>query len=74
MERRDQELLNRQMKRFQPSPPRDAVMIVVIVGVFLAGLTAGSFIFSGQPPAQTTSSDGKTALAFLLNGTSNTKP
>ena len=49
-------------------------MIVEIVGVFLAGLTAGSFIFSGQPPAQTTSSDGKTALAFLLNGTSNTKP
>jgi hypothetical protein len=49
-------------------------MIVVLAGIFLAGLTAGSFIFTGQPPAQTTSSDGKTALAFLLNGTSNTKP
>jgi hypothetical protein len=33
MERREQELLNRQMKRFQPSPPRDAVMIVVLAGV-----------------------------------------
>ena len=74
MDRRDQELLNRQMKRFQSSPRRDAVMIAMLVGVFLAALTAGSFIFTSQPPAQTTSSDGKTALAFLLNGTSNTKP
>ena len=61
MDRRDQQLLN---KRFQPFPRRDGVMIIVLVGVFLAGLTAGSFIFTSQPPAQTTSSDGKTALGF----------
>jgi hypothetical protein len=74
MERRDQELLNRQMKRFQPSPPRDTVMISCDSRRLPSRPHRRQLIFSGQPPAQTTSSDGKTALAFLLNGTSNTKP
>jgi hypothetical protein len=50
-------------------------MILAIVGVFLAGMTAGGFLFAvyrGQPTVQTASSDdGKTALAFFLNGTPN---
>jgi hypothetical protein len=69
MNRRDQELLARQMKRFQPPPPRGSVIILVMVGVFLAGMTVGSLLFRSQPTVQTASSDGKTALAFFLNGT-----
>jgi hypothetical protein len=62
-------------KRFQPPSRRDGLMILAIVGVFLAGMTAGGFLFAayrGQPTVQTASSDdGKTALAFFLNGTPN---
>jgi hypothetical protein len=43
-------------------------MMLILAGVFLVGLIAGSTIFTSQQPAQTTSIDGKTALAFLLNG------
>ncbi len=71
----DQEHLDTQMKRFQPPSRRDGLMILAIVGVFLAGMTAGGFLFAayrGQPTVQTASSDdGKTALAFFLNGTPN---
>ena len=42
MDRRDQELLDTQMKRFQPPSRRDGLMILAIVGVFLAGMTAGA--------------------------------
>ena len=67
--------LDTQMKRFQPPSRRDGLMILAIVGVFLAGMTAGGFLFAayrGQPTVQTASSDdGKTALAFFLNGTPN---
>jgi hypothetical protein len=31
-------------------------------------MMAGSIIFTGQQPVQTASTDGRTALAFLLNG------
>jgi len=71
MDKRDQELLDKQLARFQPPPRRDGLMVLAIVGVFLAGMTAGSFLFAYRsPPAiQTASSDGTMALAFFLNGT-----
>ena len=74
MNRRDRELLDNQMKQFQPSPRRDGVMMLIMIGVFVAGMTAGSFLISAgsRQAVQTTSDDGKTALAFFLNGTGNT--
>jgi hypothetical protein len=76
MDRRDRELLNRQMSRFQHSPRRDGVLITAMVAVFLAGLTAGGllFTFGSNPSTSTASNNGKTALAFLLNGTGKTIP
>jgi hypothetical protein len=71
MNRRDQELLARQMKRFQSPPPRASVIILVMVGVFLAGMTVGSLLLQIQPTVQKAAGDGKTALAFFLNGTQN---
>jgi hypothetical protein len=68
MDRRDWELLDRQTKRFQTPSPREGVMIAVLVGAFLAGMTAGgAYSFGSHSSAQTPSEDGKTTLAFFLN-------
>lgn len=69
MNRRDRELLERQMRRFQPSPHPVGLMMLILAGAFLIGMIAGSIIFTSQQPVQTASTDGKTALAFLLSGT-----
>ena len=67
MDRRDWDLLNKQMRRLQPSPP--PIMVLMLAGIFVAGMTTGALLFtSGSPPVQT-ATDGKAALAFLLNGT-----
>ena len=69
MNRRDQELLNRQMRRFQPPSRRDGLIIVALVAAFLAGVAASGILsFGSHSPAQPPSDDGKTVLAFFLNG------
>jgi hypothetical protein len=40
--------------------------MLLLAGVFLVGMIVGS-IFTSRQPVQTASTDGKTALAFLLN-------
>jgi hypothetical protein len=68
MNRRDQDLLDRQMSRFQPPPRRDGMIIAVLVAAFLVGMTAGSvFSFGNHSPVQPPD-DGGTALAFFMNG------
>jgi hypothetical protein len=69
MNRRDQELLDRQMRRFQPAPNPLGLMMLIVAVAFLVGMIAGSIIVPSQQPVQTASTDGKAALAFLLNGT-----
>ena len=68
MNRHDRELLDRQMGRFQPSPQPTGLMMLILAGVFLIGLIAGSIIFPSEQPVQTASTDGRMALALLLNG------
>ena len=68
MNHRDRELLSRQMRRFQPSPHPVGLVMLILAGAFLVGMIAGSIIFTGQQSVQTASTDGRTALAFLLNG------
>jgi hypothetical protein len=68
MNRRDRELLNRQMRRFQPSPHPVGLMMLILGCTFLVGMITGSVIFTSQQPVPTASTEGKTALAFLLNG------
>jgi hypothetical protein len=67
MNRRDRELLDRQMRRFHSSAHLGGLVMLLLAGAFLVGMIAGS-IFTNQQ-VQTASTDGKTALAFLLNGT-----
>ena len=76
MNRGDRELLSRQMTRFQPATRREGVLIMAMVGVFLAGVGAGAWLFSIGSNAQPSmsSNDGKTALAFILKGTGKTAP
>jgi hypothetical protein len=67
MDQRDQELLDKQLRRLSPSPRNDGVMIFTFVVMFLAGVTLGSILFSHQrEPMQTASND--TAAIALLNG------
>ena len=42
MNRRDRELLSRQMRRFQPSPYPVGLMMLILAGAFLVGMIAGS--------------------------------
>ena len=69
MNRRDRELLSRQMRRFQPSQYPVVLMTLILAGAFLVGMIAGSRLSTSQQPVQTASTDGRTALAFLPNGT-----
>jgi hypothetical protein len=69
MYQHDWELLDRQLSHPQPTPRgRDAL---AFVGLFLAGMTAGAFLFAGAQPVQTASEHGKTALSFFYGGSGN---
>jgi hypothetical protein len=74
MNRHDRELLARQMSHLQPAPRGDGLMTLVMAGVFITGLTAGGllFTFGSKPSTPTALDDGRTALAFSLNGSANT--
>ena len=60
MNRRDRELLDREMGRFQPSSHPFGLVMLILAGAFLVGIIAGSIIFTNQQPVQTASTDGKT--------------
>lgn len=62
------ELRNRQMEPFQRPPRRDGVIALALIGAFVAGATAGSFFFALKPSPTSSGYNGRTALAFFLNG------
>jgi hypothetical protein len=76
MNRRDQELLSRQMRRLQPPSRRDGLIIAALVVAFFAGMTAGGIFFSfgDHSRAQPPSDDAKAALAFFLNSAQKATP
>ncbi len=45
-DRRDQELLDKQLRRFTPNPRSDGTLILALVAAFLAGVTVGAFAFA----------------------------
>ena len=67
MDDRDWQLLEKQMRNLQP--PRRGIPLFWAVA-FLAGITAG-FFFKEPQSAQTVTNDGKTTLAFFLDGGRN---
>jgi hypothetical protein len=71
MNRRDRRLLQRQTSHIQPPSWDNGAVMIALVGVFIAGLTTGGllFAFRDSPPTPMASDEGRTALAFFLNGT-----
>ncbi|MBV1699240.1 MAG: hypothetical protein KGK33_07285 [Hyphomicrobiales bacterium] len=58
MDRRDQELLNKQLRRIVPPPRNDGVLMLTVTAIFIAGVTLGSTLFANEgesPPQQTAS-------------------
>jgi hypothetical protein len=69
MDRRDWELLDKQMRLLQPAARAPSGMIVsMLVGIFIFGVATGALLFTSGGPSVQTAGDGKAALAFLLNG------
>jgi hypothetical protein len=46
MDHRDLELLDKQMRRFDPPARNDGAMILAVTAVFFAGMTLGGFLFA----------------------------
>jgi hypothetical protein len=66
-DRRDQELLDKQLRRFSPNPRSDGTLILALVAAFLAGMTVGAFAFAYKvDPTSITST--ATALADPVYG------
>jgi hypothetical protein len=64
MDRRDQELLEKQLRRLNP-PRSDGVMILAILAVFFAGMALGGFLFAYKSePMQIASNDATPAIPF----------
>jgi hypothetical protein len=64
MDQRDQELLDKQLRRLNP-PRSDGVMILAILAVFFAGMALGGFLFAYKSePMQIASNDATPAIPF----------
>ncbi len=63
MDRRDHDLLDKQLAHLNPPPRKDGTMMLAIVAVFLAGVTAGAFLFSrrSEMPVQTAAMESAAA-------------
>lgn len=69
MDRHDEELLDRQVRRIAPPSANTRVMMAAIVAIFLAGMTLGGFLFAPKKePMRTASNDATSTLSFFLSG------
>jgi len=64
MNRRDQELLDKQLRRLAPAPWHDSVMALAIAAVFFAGLALGVFFSSESPPMRVAAGDSAAAISL----------
>jgi hypothetical protein len=44
--------------------------LLILAAIFFAGLAAGGLLFANSP-TRTAADEGRTALAFLMNGTAS---
>jgi hypothetical protein len=65
MDNRDQELLDKQLRRLGVAPAwSEGAVLLVLVAVFLAGMTAGGYLFTYQSaPTVLASSDSPAATS-----------
>jgi hypothetical protein len=74
MDRRDWELLDKQIRPAQPAPPPNGVLVAMLVGLFILGATTGALLFAPGSTPHPTAGDGTAALAFFLNGPRHETP
>jgi hypothetical protein len=68
MDRRDQKLLDKQLRRINPAPRNDGVIAFAVLAVFFAGMAFGGFMFAYKSePIQIASNDA-TPAAVLSSG------
>jgi hypothetical protein len=65
MDRRDRELLNKQLRRFAPAS--DGVLMLAIVSVFLTGIFVGGLIFGNKTEAPVQLHPTTERLHFLFS-------
>ena len=62
MDKRDQELLDKQLRRLNPSPLSDRAMMFALLVAFFSGVTLGGFLFEYPiEPTQIASNDATPA-------------
>jgi hypothetical protein len=65
MDPRDQALLDKQLRRLNPAPRNDGVLMLAIVAVFFVGIMVGGFLFAhGGDPLQIASNPATISNAF----------
>jgi hypothetical protein len=67
MDQRDQELLDKQLRRLNP-PRSDGVMILAILTVSFAGMALGGFLFPYKSEPMLIASNDATPAILLPNG------
>jgi hypothetical protein len=68
MDARDREFLDKQTRRKRPVQSPTSTIILMLLVIFVAGLTTSALVFSSRNQPVPTGKDGKAALAFLSNG------
>ena len=69
MDRRDQELLDKQLRTVAPAHRRDGLMILAIVAVFFSGMVLGGTLFSEQSkPSLLAANTTTTGMAAISGG------
>jgi hypothetical protein len=67
MDQRDQELLDKQLRLLRP-PRNDGTMILMLVAVFLAGLTLGGVLIARESEPMRIASNDATAMISVPPG------
>jgi hypothetical protein len=69
MNRHDQELLDKQLRALPVAPRNDGVMILVLLVVFLSGMTVGGFLyaFTEQPGPTRSAMNDSAPITALPN-------
>jgi hypothetical protein len=68
MDQRDQELLDKQLRGFNPPPRNDWIIMLVVLAVFFAGVTLGGFLTAYKSKPMQIASNDATPSIFIPNG------
>jgi hypothetical protein len=65
MDQRDQELLDKQLRRLTPTPRNDGVMVLAILAVFFGGMALGGFVVAYKSqPTRFAANNAPSAMSF----------